>query len=255
MQRRIERADDHRESVHGFEQAGEIRALHGQKLGQRLAAVLFVVAPGSWPARTADGLRRRTCARCGTGRCLRRRMRRGLGIARNIGIGAHAEFAAELVGHLHELAEDRRIRDRGPAWLPGPGRLRPWCRSIEIQSPCLTVTVLPPTFTVAVLRASLMAMRRAADHAGPPMPRATTAACESCRRSRSGCPSRRPCRGCRRAWFPCGPGSPARRRDISTASSAVNATPPTAAPGEAAMPVVSLVSVFRLAASKTGCSN
>ena len=41
VQRRIERADHHRESVHGLEQAGEILALHGQQLLQRLACAIF----------------------------------------------------------------------------------------------------------------------------------------------------------------------------------------------------------------------
>ena len=34
---------------------------------------------------------------------------RGFGIARNIGIGAHAEVAAKLVGPFHELDEQRRL--------------------------------------------------------------------------------------------------------------------------------------------------
>jgi hypothetical protein len=42
VERRIERADDHREAVHGGEQAGEILALHGEQLQQGLAAALFV---------------------------------------------------------------------------------------------------------------------------------------------------------------------------------------------------------------------
>ena len=42
MQRRIERADDHREAVHRHEQAGEILALHGQELEQGLTAGLLV---------------------------------------------------------------------------------------------------------------------------------------------------------------------------------------------------------------------
>jgi hypothetical protein len=42
VERRIERADDHREAVHGGEEPGEILALHGKELQQGLAAALFV---------------------------------------------------------------------------------------------------------------------------------------------------------------------------------------------------------------------
>ncbi len=42
MQRRIKRADHHRESVHRLEQTGEILALHRQQLLQCLCAGLFV---------------------------------------------------------------------------------------------------------------------------------------------------------------------------------------------------------------------
>ena len=43
VQRRIERADGDRESVHRAEDADEIVALHGQQFLQRRAAILFVV--------------------------------------------------------------------------------------------------------------------------------------------------------------------------------------------------------------------
>ena len=102
VQRRIEGANHHGQAVHGFEEAGEIPALHGQELGQSLAAGLLVARQDHGlhvgdavlgeehvlGAAQADALGAEPAGR--------------LGVARNVGVGAHAELAAELVGPFHE---------------------------------------------------------------------------------------------------------------------------------------------------------
>ncbi len=50
VQRRIERADDDGESVHRFEEAGEIGTLHGQELVECFAPRFFVARRESSPA-------------------------------------------------------------------------------------------------------------------------------------------------------------------------------------------------------------
>ena len=110
MQRRIERADDHRESVHGFEQTGEILALHGQQLLQRLPAGLLV-ARQNHRLHVRDAiLGEEHVLGAAQADAFGAEHARGLGIARDIGIGANAEVAAEFVGPLHELAEVRGVR-------------------------------------------------------------------------------------------------------------------------------------------------
>ena len=105
VQRRIERADHHREAVHGFEQAGEIGALHGQQLQQRFAPRLLI-------ARQNHGLHVRNAVLgeehvlgAAQADALGAEFRAGLRVARNIGVGAHAEGAAEFVGPAHEGGE------------------------------------------------------------------------------------------------------------------------------------------------------
>ena len=73
VQRRIDGADGDGQRLHGLEEADKVGALHGQELLEGGAAVLLVVGRGSWCACARCGLRQRTCARCGRGRCLRRR--------------------------------------------------------------------------------------------------------------------------------------------------------------------------------------
>ncbi len=106
MQRRIERADHHREAVHGLEEAGEILALHGQQLLQGFAAALFV-------ARQNHGLHVLDAAfgeehvlRAAEADAFGAEAAGGLGVARNIGIGAHAEAAAKFVGPTHEAGQN-----------------------------------------------------------------------------------------------------------------------------------------------------
>ena len=50
VQRRIERADHHRETVHGFKKSGKIFALHRQKLLERFPAASSRRAQESSPA-------------------------------------------------------------------------------------------------------------------------------------------------------------------------------------------------------------
>ena len=76
VQRRVEQPDRHRQALHDLEQLDEIGALHRQQFCQRHAACRLVVRRGSSRARRGCGPRRRTCARCGTDRCPRRRISR-----------------------------------------------------------------------------------------------------------------------------------------------------------------------------------
>ena len=143
MQRRIERADHHRESVHGLEQSGEILALHGQQLGERLAAGLFVARQNHGlhvldailgeehvlGAAQADALGAEPAGR--------------LGIARNIGIGAHAEACRGT--RRPSSMKLARTPEEGSASsvLALPANTSPVEPSSEIQSPSFSVTVLP----------------------------------------------------------------------------------------------------------------
>ena len=76
VQRRIEQADGDRQPAHDLEQLDEIAALHRQQLGERRAPRLLVVGQDHLAHRADAVARRRTYARCGTGRCLRRRSAR-----------------------------------------------------------------------------------------------------------------------------------------------------------------------------------
>ena len=256
MQRRIERADHHREAVHRREQPGEILALHGQQLDQRLAAVFSsrarIIACTIRQAVFGEEhvLGAAQADAFGAERA------RGLGIARDVGIGAHAELAAELVRPLHELGEVRRLQigliglglaeidlgrgavDRDPVALLDRDRL----------------AARPARWTVLVC--SLIAMEPAPTMQGRPMPRATTAAwlTLAADRGENALGHVHAVNVVRRGFLAdqnhraSSPTSPRRRRRV-------NATRPTAAPGEAAMPVASFVSVLSEAASNTGCSN
>ena len=73
VQRRIEQTDGDGQARHVLEDRREIAALHRQQLGQRGSALLLARRPGSSGAPQRCGRHRRTCARCGKGRCLRRR--------------------------------------------------------------------------------------------------------------------------------------------------------------------------------------
>ncbi len=107
---RIKRADDDREAIHGFEEAGEIFALHRQQLWQRFFAGLFVTRQNhSLHVRQAifgeeHVFRAAETDTFGT-ECAG-----GLGVARNVGIGADAKLAAELISPFHEGGEVVRFR-------------------------------------------------------------------------------------------------------------------------------------------------
>src|SRR5580700_5837234 len=110
MQRRIESADHYREAVHGGEETGEILTLHGKQLQQRLAPGLFIT-------RENHGLHVRDALfgeehvlSAAESDALGAEGARNLGIARDIGIGAHAKIAAELIRHFHELTEWAGVR-------------------------------------------------------------------------------------------------------------------------------------------------
>src|SRR6266852_8833626 len=98
MQRWIERTDDYRESVHRFEQAGKIVALHGQQFLQSFLAGWFVVRQNHglhvWDAIRGE----KHVLRAAQANAFRAERARSLGIAWNIGIGANAEVAPKFVG-------------------------------------------------------------------------------------------------------------------------------------------------------------
>ena len=139
-------------SVHRLEQADEILALHGQELGQRLAAVLLRrrarIMACMWRdavfgeehvlgAAQADALGAETACR--------------LGIARDVGVGAHSEAPRNSSAHAMNLANSP---DDGSGSLvrPGPRITSPVEPSSDSQSPSFRVSCCPRVMT-AVLAA------------------------------------------------------------------------------------------------------
>ena len=91
VQRRIERADHHREAVHGLEQAGEILALHGQQLGQGLAAGLLVARQNHGLHVLDAVLGEEHVLGAAQADAFGAELAGRLGVARDVGVGAHAE--------------------------------------------------------------------------------------------------------------------------------------------------------------------
>ncbi len=75
VQRRIDQADGHRQPVHRAEQAVEVARAASAAASRAPRRAPPRPARGSSAARSAAARPRRTCARCGTGRCPRRRSR------------------------------------------------------------------------------------------------------------------------------------------------------------------------------------
>ena len=92
-------------SVHRFEQTGEIGTLHRQKLLQRLAARFLVARQNHRLHERQTIFGEEHVLGAAEADALGAELPRDLGIARNVGIGAHAELAAELIGPAHELAD------------------------------------------------------------------------------------------------------------------------------------------------------
>ena len=136
VQRRIEQPDRHREPVHRLEDALEVGALHRAAASPARGGVRLRRARRSSRASRGCGRPRRTCARCGTARCLRRRS--PARCARRCGVSAFARTRerarlvrpAEQAGewpdtsaprdaahgpgrHAHDLARDGRAGRRG----------------------------------------------------------------------------------------------------------------------------------------------
>src|ERR1039457_1744215 len=108
VERRIERADDHREAVHGGEETGEILALHGEEFQQGLAAALFVARQNHGLHVLDAVLGEEHVLGATQSDAFGAELARRFGVARDIGISAHAELAAELVGPLHEGLQHAR---------------------------------------------------------------------------------------------------------------------------------------------------
>ena len=96
MQRRIERADRHRESVHRAEHADKICALHGQQLLQRSAAILLVVGENHGAHVRQLLLAEEHVLGAAEPDAFRAECTRLDRIARNVGIGAHLQFAERI---------------------------------------------------------------------------------------------------------------------------------------------------------------
>jgi len=110
----------------------------------------------------------------------------------DVRIGADAEFAAELVGPAHELA-DVVMAEFGRSICVADINA-PVVPSSEMKSPSFTVTVLPSTSREELLR-FVYAYPAGADDARPTHTRATTAAGSTCRQSPLKCRAPRPYRG------------------------------------------------------------
>ena len=106
VQWRIERTDHYRKAVHFLEQSGEIRALHGQKLRQRLAPCLLVTRQNHGLHEWDAVLGEEHVLGAAQADTFSAEPPRGLGIARDVGIGAHPEFAAKLIGPPHECGQN-----------------------------------------------------------------------------------------------------------------------------------------------------
>ena len=247
MQRRVEQPHGDRQPVHRFEDADEVGLLLRAQLLRARRLRRPGCRRGSCAARSAAG-RRGTCARCGTGRCPRRRTRAPSSRLR----GGRRSCAPSAGGS--SSAQPRIV----PKWPVGsgvitatsPSTISPVVPEIEMTSPSCTVT--PPATNCFAARSIFTAS--APQIAGVPMPRATTAACDTRppRDVRMPSAAIMPCRSSGdvsgRTRITC---SPASWR--ASASSAVKYTLPTAAPGDAFSPLASTVnSAF---GSNCGCSN
>ena len=109
MQRRIQRPDRNRQTVHCLEDPGEIIALQGQKLLQRSPAILFVVCQNHRAHVRNFFLAEEHVLGAAQSDTFRSECSRLNGVARNIGIGAHFHRAIRI-GPLHELLQLRIIR-------------------------------------------------------------------------------------------------------------------------------------------------
>ena len=101
VQRRIEQANGHRQSGHDLEQRFEVRALHGQHLGKRLAAAGFVVGADHLAHGENAAFLEEHMLGAAEPDALGTELPRLAGLARGIGVGAHAE-RSRLVGPPHD---------------------------------------------------------------------------------------------------------------------------------------------------------
>ena len=135
VQRRVDQPDDHRQAVHGAEQAREVLPLAGQQLVERLGRSVAARGHDHALHDRAAGRRRRTCARCGQSDALGAVAAGQFGVVRVVGVGAHRQGRA-LVGPAEQGAaggvvevgdHGRQLAEEDLAVVP----------SMEIQSPSL----------------------------------------------------------------------------------------------------------------------
>ena len=179
-----------------------------------------------------------------------------LGVARDIGVGADTERAAEFVRLTHERGEDTPRSGRRRWCWPGRGILRRSNRRATASRLPLARAFLPLTFTDSSLLVLADFDRARAGHAG-------NAHAASDHRRVAGHAAARSQNALGdfhavnivRLRFGANQNHRARFRDLTTASSAVNTITPTAAPGDAGSPVAICSRLFALAGSSTGCSS
>src|SRR5580700_3279684 len=107
MQRRIERSNHDRESVHRLKKAREISPLHGKKFLESLAPRLFIASQNHRLHVRDTVFGEEHMLSAAEADAFGAEQTRGLRVAWNIGVGTHAELASEFVGPMHQLAEIR----------------------------------------------------------------------------------------------------------------------------------------------------
>ena len=105
MERRIECTDDDGEAVHRLEETGEIGTLHGKELRERLLAVLFVAGQNHLLHKRQAIFGEEHVFGAAEADTFGAECAGDLGVARDVGVGANSEVAAEFVGPAHELTD------------------------------------------------------------------------------------------------------------------------------------------------------
>ena len=242
-----------------LEQLDEVLALQRQQRGERGVAVVVGRRRGS-PARSARGGRRGTCARCGTGRCPRRRGARAR--AASSAVSALARTRSRRVSSAWASSRSTAVTsaavsssasvERGVEAVLEVGHHRATAttgtapRKTSPVEPSMRITSPSSDGDVADARGAWRRTSTSSSSAPHtqvlPMPRATTAACDGLAAARG-----QDAGGGDHALEVVGVGlrrtrmtsSPRSAHALAVAES--NTALPTAAPGEAAMPLVSSV--------------
>src|SRR5579872_737723 len=109
MQRRIERADSDRETVHGAEDTNKVGALHRQQLFEGGATVFFVLRKNHRAHVRQPVFGKKHMLGTAEANAFGPKSPCLYGIARNVSVGANAELT-KWFGPAHDLDEFRIIR-------------------------------------------------------------------------------------------------------------------------------------------------